>query len=129
MNDLKEYFITITGMGHHYGLTPFKLGKKIKCVKEPENVYDSEAIRCQLKHVGKVGYVANSPFTVATGTRSAGGISHNVKKHFKAEVMFITGHSVICKVVEGLKDNKEEKFSDTENSTIVNDDEKQIIQK
>ena len=116
-------------MGHYYGLTPFKVGKKIKCVKEPENVYDSEAIRCQLKHVGKVGYVANSPFTVATGTRSAGGISHKVKKHFKVEVMFITGHSVICKVVEGLKDNKEEKFSYTENSTIVNDDEKLIIQK
>lgn len=129
MNDLKEYFITITGMGHYYGLTPFKVGKKIKCAKEPENVYDSEAIRCQLKHVGKVGYVANSPFTVATGTRSAGGIRHKVKKHFKVEVMFITGHSVICKVVEGLKYNKEEKFSDTENSTIVNDDEKLIIQK
>lgn len=126
---MKEYFITITGMGHYYGLTPFKVGKKIKCVKEPENVYDSEAIRCQLKHVGKVGYVANSPFTVATGTRSAGGISYKVKKHFKVEVMFITGHSVICKVVEGIKDNKKEKFSETENSTIVNDDEKQIIQK
>lgn len=114
-------------MGHYYGLTPFKVGKKIKCVKEPENVYDSEAIRCQLKHVGKVGYVANSPFTVATGTRSAGGISYKVKKHFKVEVMFITGHSVICKVVEGIKDNKKEKFSETENSTIVNDDEKLII--
>lgn len=128
VNDLKEHYITITGMGHYYGLTPFKVGKRIKCVKEPENVYDSEAIRCQLKHVGKVGYVANSPFTVATGTKSAGGISHKVKKNFKVEVMFITGHSVICKVVEGLKENKEEKSSVTDNSIIAKDDEKQIIQ-
>ena len=43
--------------------------------------------------------------------------------------MFITGHSVICKVVEGIKDIKREKFSETENSIIAKDDEKQIIQK
>lgn len=104
---MKEQYITITGTAHYYDLTPFKVGKKIKCVKEPENPYDSEAIRCQVKHIGRVGYVANSPFTVATGTKSAGGILHKVKKTFKVEVMFITGHSVICKVVDGIKDKKD----------------------
>lgn len=103
---MKEKFITITGMSHYYGMTPFSVGKKIKCIKEPENPFDMEAIRCELKHIGRVGYVANSPYTVATGTKSAGGISHKVKKQFKVEVMFITGHSVICKVVEGLKCNE-----------------------
>ena len=118
---MKEQFITITGMRHYYGLTPFKVGKRIKCVKEPDNTYDSEAIRCQIKHIGKVGYIANSPYTVATGTKSAGGISHKVKKQFKVEVMFITGHSVICKVVEGFKDKKDEKDLVTNNSIINNE--------
>lgn len=95
--------MTITGMRHYYGMAPFKVGKKISCVKEPFNPYDSEAIYCELKHVGKVGYIANSPYTTATGTKSAGGIAHKVKKRFKVEVMFITGHSVICKVVDGYK--------------------------
>lgn len=51
-----------------------------------------------------VVYVANAPYTVATGTKSAGGIAHKVKKKFKVEVMFITSSKVICKVVDGLKD-------------------------
>lgn len=103
---MKEQYITITGFNHYYGLAPFKIGKKITCVKEPENPYDSEAIRCQMKEIGKIGYVANSVYTVATGTKSAGGIAHKVKRKFKVEVMFITGHSVICRVVEGLKEEK-----------------------
>lgn len=103
---MKEQFITITGFNHYYGIAPFKLGKKIACVKEPENPFDSEAIRCQIKGLGKVGYVANSVYTVAAGTKSAGGIAHKVKKKFKVEVMFITGHCVICKVVDGLKEKK-----------------------
>jgi len=56
---MKDQFITITGMGHYYGLAPFKVGRKVKCVKEPGNVFDSEAISCHLKSVGIVGYVAN----------------------------------------------------------------------
>lgn len=29
-------FITITGFNHYYAVTPFKVGKKIKCIKEPD---------------------------------------------------------------------------------------------
>lgn len=103
---MKEQYITITGMNHYYGKQPFKPGKKIKCVKEPENPYDSEAIKAVIKGIGTVGYVANSPYTVATGTKSAGGIAHKVQKKFKVEVMFITHSSLICKVVEGWKEKK-----------------------
>lgn len=117
---MKEQYITITGFNHYYGIVPFKIGKKITCVKEPENPFDSEAIRCQMKHIGKIGYVANSVYTVATGTKSAGGIVHKVKKKFKVEVMFITGHSVICKVVEGLKEEKKmPEFPGTEVGEMV----------
>lgn len=31
---MKDRFITITGMKHYYGLTPFKVGKKVRCESE-----------------------------------------------------------------------------------------------
>ena len=60
---MKEQYITITGINHYYGVMPFRIGMKVKCIKEPKNPYDSEAIRCEVKHLGKVGYVANSAYT------------------------------------------------------------------
>lgn len=39
------YFITITGIDHYYGKTPFEIGRIAKLVKEPENPHDAEAIR------------------------------------------------------------------------------------
>jgi HIRAN domain len=100
---MKEEYATITGMNHYYGLQPFKVGKKLKCIKEPSNPYDSEAIKVVIKDIGKVGYVANSPFTKATGTLGASGIRGYVNKKFKVEVMFITSSKVICRVVDGFK--------------------------
>jgi len=100
---MKERYITITGMNHYYGMKPFRIGKRLKCIKEPDNDYDDEAIKVVLKHVGTVGYVANSVYTVIRGTSSAGAIAHLVNKMFIVEVMFITGSRVICKVVDGLK--------------------------
>ncbi|MBQ4069195.1 MAG: HIRAN domain-containing protein [Lachnospiraceae bacterium] len=106
---MKDYYITVTGMNHYYGLAPFSVGKVLKCYKEPSNPYDNEAIVVKLKEVGKVGYIANTPYTKATGTKSAGAIAGIVKKKFKVEVMFITSSKVICKVVDGLKDMKLDK--------------------
>ncbi len=97
---MKEKYITVVGMKNYYGLAPFKIGKTVKCEKESENPCDSEAIRVKLKKVGTIGYVANSPYTVATGTMSAGRIYEKVGKKFKAEVMFIMASQVICRVVE-----------------------------
>ncbi len=104
---MKEKYVTITGMRYYYGLAPFKVGKKLKCVKENNNPYDSEAIKVVLKGIGTVGYIANSLNTKATGTYGAGGIRPFVKKKFKVKVMFITSTKVICKVVDGFKEKKE----------------------
>ena len=38
---------------------------KIRLEKEPDNAYDKEAIMVKLEGRGKIGYVANSPYTVA----------------------------------------------------------------
>lgn len=98
---MKDRYITITGFKHYYGLTPFAIGNLVKCVKEPENSYDSEAIRAVLPVIGKVGYVANSPDTTANGTMSAGRIYDHVKKQFYVRVLFTTFTKVICKIEFG----------------------------
>ena len=90
------------------------LGKTIKCIKEKDNPYDSEAIKVVMKEIGTVGYIANSPYTAATGTMSAGRIYEKVKKKFTVEVMFITSSKVICRVVDGLKEQDEKEKNESE---------------
>lgn len=34
---MKDTYVTITGFWHYYGVKPFKIGKVLKCVKEPSN--------------------------------------------------------------------------------------------
>ena len=53
-----------------------KKGMKVKLKKEPKNEYDAEAIMVKMKGIGKVGYVANSAYTVKGDTMSAGRLSH-----------------------------------------------------
>lgn len=65
-------FITITGLKFHFGSKPFAVGQKVKLVKEPDNEYDSEAIKAELPGLGCAGYVANSPHTVLGDCISAG---------------------------------------------------------
>ena len=121
---MKEMYITITGFKHYYGVAPFKIGKKVKCIKEPNNPYDSEAIKVVMKHIGTVGYVANAPYTAATGTMSAGRIWEKVGKKFYARVMFITSTKVICRVVEeeeGKTDIKDKEFNKELEETSAED--------
>ena len=48
-------FITITGLKFHFGTKPFEVGQKVKLVKEPDNEYDSEAIKAELPGLGCAG--------------------------------------------------------------------------
>ena len=105
---MKEVYITLTGFYSYYGFKPFAIGRRIRCVKEPQNPYDTEAIRAEMKHIGTVAYVANSINTVAMGTSSAGAVGHLVNNTFTVEIMFMTSTKIICKVVDGLK-NKNHK--------------------
>ena len=69
MKEMKNsVLVTITGLAHYYGTKPFKVGAVIKLKKEYDNKYDDEAIRAQLPYIGTVGYVANSTYTVYSGS-------------------------------------------------------------
>ena len=61
---MEEMYFTITGCNHYFGTEFLKEGMKLKLEKEPENKFDSEAILVKIKGLGKIGYVANSPYTV-----------------------------------------------------------------
>ena len=107
---MQERFITITGFGHYYGRTPFAIGRLVRCTKEPDNCYDSEAIKCTMPMIGTVGYVANSPTTAACGTMSAGRIYDSTDKSFFVRVMFITSSKIICKIETGLCEDIESEY-------------------
>ena len=68
---LSGIFITITGFKSYHGKTPFSIGAQLLCCKDPQNAYDSEAIRVFAFGGDTVGYVANSPHTVLGDTCSA----------------------------------------------------------
>lgn len=97
---MDERYITITGMNHYYGMKPFEVGKVLQCQKEPQNPHDEEAIKVHMKEIGTIGYIANSPYTKATGTMGAGRLYEKVEDEFKVQVMFITSTKIICKVLE-----------------------------
>ncbi len=109
------HFITVTGIDHYYGKTPFEIGRITKIVKEPDNPHDSEAIRVELPFIGNVGYVANSANTVYRGTASAGRIYDKIGDYACARVFFVTHSSVIALLlspgeVEDGDDEKKEIF-------------------
>ena len=129
----KNIFVTITGFKHYYGLEPFKIGNLIRCIKEPNNPYDSDAIRAFLPYIGKVGYIANSPQTKAGGTESASRIYERVPNLFYVRVLFTTCTKVICRVEyrdmdaldEELERQNDDSWTDWEND--LDDDDSDVM--
>ena len=91
-------FITIAGLKFHFGSKPFEVGQKVKLVKEPDNEYDSEAIKAELPGLGCVGYVANSPHTVLGDCISAGRLYDKIGDSATAKVVYVLDNAVVCKV-------------------------------
>ncbi len=97
MKNSKKY-LTITGIKHYFGKEIFKVGQILYLQKEPENPYDGEAIKVLLGDKIKVGYVANSTYTVVNGTRSAGRLYDKIKNGQQIKVKFIANDCVIAKL-------------------------------
>ena len=97
---MSSIYFTITGMNHYYGSDFLKKGMKVKLVKEPDNEYDKEAIRVEMKGLGKIGYVANSPHTVIGASESAGRMYDKTKKKAKGSVLLITPKGILCELKE-----------------------------
>ena len=83
---MEELYFTIAGCSHYFGSDFMEKGMKVKLEKEPDNEYDKEAIPVKIKGLGKIGYVANSSFTVKGESMSAGRLYDKIgdkAKHAK----------------------------------------------
>lgn len=93
-----KVFFTLTGTKHYFGKDFLKPGMKLLLKKEPDNEYDKEAIMVTVDGLGKIGYVANSPYTVIGESMSAGRVYDKIGDIAIGEVVFITTQGTLCRV-------------------------------
>ena len=107
-------YITITGTGHYHGQEFIEPGMKIRLVKEPDNEHDNEAIRAEMKGLGKIGYVANSPYTVLGESMSAGRLYDKIGDSARATVLYVLPRGILCRVKGVSKDDAPAEEADDE---------------
>lgn len=93
-----KVFFTLTGTNHYFGKDFLKSGMKLQLKKEPDNEYDKEAIMVTMDGLGKIGYVANSPYTVIGESMSAGRVYDKIGDTAIGEVVFVTTQGTLCRV-------------------------------
>ena len=93
---MKNIYFTVTGTSHYYGLDFFEPKMTVHLVKEPDNKIDKEAIRVELEGLGKVGYVANSTYSVIGESYSAGRLYDKIGKAAEGTVLYKLRNGVLC---------------------------------
>ena len=113
---MEELYFTIAGCSHYYGSDFMLIGMKVKLEKEPYYEYDKEAIQVKIKGLGKIGYVANSPFTVKGESMSAGRLYDKSGDKAKGKVVFVVDGGVVCRITTtGIDDTTDnENFRESE---------------
>lgn len=95
---MAKVFITLTGTKHYFGNDFLEKGTKIRLEKEPNNEYDKETIKVTYEGLGKIGYVANSSYTVIGESMSAGRLYDKIGDVAYAKVILATPAGTICKI-------------------------------
>lgn len=97
---MEDIFFTVTGCNHYFGTEAFKPRVKVTLYKEPDNKYDKEAIRVEARALGKIGYVANSPYTVLGESRSAGRLYDLIDDGATGRVLYVLPQGLVCELEE-----------------------------
>lgn len=106
---MAKIFITLTGTKHYFGNDFLEKGMKLRLEKELGNDYDKEAIKVTYDGLGKIGYVANSSYTVIGESISAGRLYDKIGDSAYVKVVLVTPVGTICKVCKkSLKNEKKE---------------------
>jgi hypothetical protein len=79
----------------------------VRLVKEPDNEYDREAIKVELEGLGRIGYVANSPYTVKGESYSAGRLYDKIGNDAEGIVKYVFSNFIICYVNESVTSKEE----------------------
>lgn len=116
---MKKVFITLTGTKYYFGDDFLEKGMKIRLEKEPDNEYDKEAIKVIYEGLGKVGYVANSSYTVIGEAMSAGRLYDKIEDIAYAKVVLVTQRGTICKVCKKSLKNEAEKKPEEKNKDNI----------
>ena len=93
-----KIWFTLTGTQHYEGQDFLKKGMKVRLEKEPDNKVDREAIMVRMKGLGKIGYVANSPYTVVGQSWSAGRLYDKIGDTAKGKVVMVMDKGVLCRL-------------------------------
>ena len=110
---MAKIFITLTGTKHYFGNDFLKKGMKVRLEKDPDNEYDKEAIKVTYEGLGKIGYVANSSYTVMGESMSAGRVYDKIGDKAKGKVVFVVDGGVVCRITD-IEMNKPLKEMDKE---------------
>ena len=100
---MNKIYFTIAGTNHFFGNDFLKPDMKVRLTKEPDNDYDKEAIKVELDGLGTIGYVANSPYTVAGESYSAGRLYDKIGDTAEGTVMYVLNSGVLCCLSKKLK--------------------------
>ena len=95
---MKKIYFTITGTKYRHGHEFLEPGMKVRLEKEPDNEYDSEAIRVTVKGIGLIGYVANSIRTVKGESWSAGRLYDRFGKKAVGTVKYVLPDGVLYRL-------------------------------
>lgn len=100
MND--RIYFTITGTCYKYGQDFFEPGQRVTLIKDPDNEYDSEAIKVEMEGLGQVGWVANSVNTRLGESWSAGRLCDKIHDAAIGEVLYVLPRGVLCALTDVL---------------------------
>lgn len=119
---MDKLILTATGYYFYNGIDPFEDNKYLKLVKEPDNKYDSEAIRIEDFSGEKIAYVANSYNTILKGTISAGRLYDKIDDISYCKVHELTNDGIICEVVNKnkIKDSSNKVMKKIKNKFLKN---------
>ena len=96
---MSNIYFTVTGL-HHYGDSFLEKEMIVYLKKEKDNEYDKESISVNLPGLGKIGYVANSPYTVLGESYSAGRLYDKISEEASGKVKFKLDKGVIFELIE-----------------------------
>lgn len=97
---MKPIYFTITGTKHYFGSDFLKPGMKVKLQKDTQNEFDNEAIAIKMDGLGKIGYIANSSYTVLGESYSAGRLYDKINKKATGTVLYVLDNGVLCRLNE-----------------------------
>ena len=93
---MKKLYFTVTGTDHRHGQDFVEPKMTVLLEKEPDNEYDTEAIKVSMEGIGQIGYVANSPYTVVGESYSAGRLYDKIGDKAEGTVLYVLPKGILC---------------------------------